>query len=99
MPFSLLINVFAAFGLFSSVFFTYLVFDFLREQEEDGLLRSAVSARLECGLCRKQSDKKISYPFNGDSDKTFLEKHRNCKPGETIREERQTETKLATEGA
>lgn len=99
MLLSLLTNVFAFIGLFSSVVITYLLFVVLREQEEDGLFESAVFARLECGLCRKQSDRRIGYPFAGDNDKTFLEKHRNCKPGESDREEHPINAQLVTEGA
>lgn len=96
---SLLTNVFAFIGLFASVVVTYLLFVVLREKEDDGLMQSAVFCRLECGLCRKTSDRRIGYPFAGDNDKTFLEKHRNCKPGETLREEKTGNTQLVTEGA
>jgi hypothetical protein len=96
---SLLTNLFAFIGLFASVVITYLLFVVLREKEDDGLCASAVFARLECGLCRKTSDKKIGYPFAGDTDKKFLEKHRNCKPGTPVKEEKTVNTQLVTEGA
>ncbi len=80
---TLLLYVLAAIGTAACAFTSYLWFRIDREKQiHDGLLGSAIRARLECVACRVGSDTPISWPYEIEQeDQHFINQHRLCRDG------------------